>query len=246
MFSQTVLIFLQFHQDLYISQKTFVHTVTLCCVSNEKQWKAWTHFEHSNVLWQETTSFTFSWLHSFIDILCLPSEIFCITAFFVACSLCSYKYADPELETAHKQATITGLIQNISLGRQKGHKQREFSSCSVLQGEWFSKIKPVCCKNGASTGWLCIMYLSSENLHNLFDIIVHFSGVFISIFLWAFNFQHIIPRFHLMLKLWPQDMFRFQYEVGFEKSFHYRDLQVFHNIQGFKGPRFWDICLDLK
>ena len=28
-------------------------------------------------------------------------------------------------------------------------------------------------------------------------------------------------------------MLRFQYEVGFEKSFHYSDFQVFHNIQGF-------------
>ena len=43
-----------------------------------------------------------------------------------------------------------------------------------------SEIKPVCCKYGASTGWLCIMYLSSENLYNLFDVIVHFSSVFIS------------------------------------------------------------------
>ena len=28
-------------------------------------------------------------------------------------------------------------------------------------------------------------------------------------------------------------MFRFQYEVDYEKSFHYRDFQLFHNVQGF-------------
>ena len=31
-----------------------------------------------------------------------------------------------------------------------------------------------------SIGWLCILYLSFENLYNLFDSIVPFSGVFIS------------------------------------------------------------------
>ena len=28
-------------------------------------------------------------------------------------------------------------------------------------------------------------------------------------------------------------MFRFQYETGFEKSFHYKDFQVFSNIKSF-------------
>ena len=60
-----------------------------------------------------------SHFHGFIHILYLPSEIFCITAGFVVCSLCSYECTDFELETAHEQVTITALIQNISLGRQK-------------------------------------------------------------------------------------------------------------------------------
>ena len=42
------------------------------------------------------------------------------------------------METAHEQVTITDLIQNISLGRQKGHEQREFSYRSVLWREWFA------------------------------------------------------------------------------------------------------------
>ena len=56
---------------------------------------------------------------SFIHILCLPGEIFCITAVFVVCSLFLYKCTDFELETAHKHITITALSQNTSLERQK-------------------------------------------------------------------------------------------------------------------------------
>ena len=57
---------------------------------------------------------------SFIHhILCLSSEIFCITAVFVVCSLCLYECTDFELETAHKQVTMTALSQNTSLGSQK-------------------------------------------------------------------------------------------------------------------------------
>ena len=89
-----------------------------------------------------------------------------------------------------------------------------------------------------SSGRLCILYLSFENLYNLSDSFVAFSGVFISDGLWAFKFWHIIPRFHSMLKLWSQEMFRFQYEVGYEKSFHYRDFQLFHNVQGFLQNAF--------
>ena len=46
-------------------------------------------------------------IHSFIHILCLPSEIFSITAVFVACSLPPYECTNFELETAHEQVTIT-------------------------------------------------------------------------------------------------------------------------------------------
>ena len=52
------------------------------------------------------------------------SEIFCLTAVIVACSLCLYICTYPELETAYEQAAITALIQNISLGRQ-GLEQRK-------------------------------------------------------------------------------------------------------------------------
>ena len=36
-----------------------------------------------------------------------------------------------------------------------------------------------------------------------------------------------------MLKLEPQEMLIFQIEVCYEKSFHYRDFLLFHNVQGF-------------
>ena len=56
-----------------------------------------------------------------------------------------------------------------------------------------------------SSGGLCILllYLSFENVYNLFDRFVPFSSVFISDSLWAFKFQYIIPWFHSMVKLWP-------------------------------------------
>ena len=53
----------------------------------------------------------------------VSSEMFCLTANIVACCLCSYVCTNPELETAHGQATITALIQNISLGREGLEKQ---------------------------------------------------------------------------------------------------------------------------
>ena len=37
-------------------------------------------------------------------------------------------------------------------------------------------------------------------------------------------------------------MFRFQYEVDYEKSFHYRDFQVFCNVQGFIMFRLFLHC----
>ena len=48
----------------------------------------------------------------------VSSEIFCLTAVIVACSLCSFVCNGPELETTYKQATRTALTQNISLGRK--------------------------------------------------------------------------------------------------------------------------------
>ena len=54
---------------------------------------------------------------------------------FIACSLCLYICTDHKFETAYKQAIITALIQNISLGREKGLKKREF--------KMFSSFKPL-------------------------------------------------------------------------------------------------------
>ena len=51
------------------------------------------------------------------------SEIFCrkatIRSEWTFFCLCSYEYNGPELETTYEQATKTGLIQNISPGREK-------------------------------------------------------------------------------------------------------------------------------
>ena len=120
---------------------------------------------------------------SFIHILCLPSEIFCITTVFVACLLCLYKCTDPELKTAHDQATITALYRIFHLEDRNVMNRESFHIVHFFRENGLnspSKIKPVCCKYGVSTGWLCIMYLSSENFYNLFDSIVPLSVIFIS------------------------------------------------------------------
>ena len=75
----------------------------------------------------------FTHFHGFIHSYSVPSsEIFCIKAVFVACSLCWYVCTDTESETAYEQATITALIQNISLGRGKGLEKRVFIMFSSL------------------------------------------------------------------------------------------------------------------
>ena len=65
----------------------------------------------------------------------VSSEIFCLTAVIVACSLCSYVCTGPELEIVYEQATIPVLTQNISLGRQ-GLEQRK-----VLNREGFHNVQ---------------------------------------------------------------------------------------------------------
>ena len=54
----------------------------------------------------------------------IQSEIFCLRAVFVACSLYSYKCTDSEFGNTYEQATTTALILIISLGRQ-GLEQRK-------------------------------------------------------------------------------------------------------------------------
>ena len=53
----------------------------------------------------------------FLDI-ALESEIFCLTAVFVACTLFSYGCTDSEFRNTYEQATRTALILIISLGKQ--------------------------------------------------------------------------------------------------------------------------------
>ena len=60
------------------------------------------HYDRDSDFW------IFSWIQS---------EMFCFTAVFIACSLCSYECTDSKLETPHEQATITAFIQNILLQR---------------------------------------------------------------------------------------------------------------------------------
>ena len=85
-FIETVFVFLLFNYDLYISQNTFVHTIThrhtgFMLFHNEKHE---TVFEHSNVSCQNMR-FNIFFVASLIHILCLSSKIFNITAVFVAC-----------------------------------------------------------------------------------------------------------------------------------------------------------------
>ena len=67
--------------------------------------------------------YTLPWIHSYS-----VSPLFLVFSL----SVCTC----PKLKTAYKQATITALIQNISLGRQSLEKRkvfkREFSQQSVL------------------------------------------------------------------------------------------------------------------
>ena len=42
-----------------------------------------------------------------------------VSQLFLVCSLFLYECTDFELEIAHEQATITALLQNTLLGRQK-------------------------------------------------------------------------------------------------------------------------------
>ena len=65
------------------------------------------------------------------------SEISCLTAVIIACSLCSYVCTDPELETAYEQAKITALIQNISLRRQGLDQRKVFKRESFHNVQFF-------------------------------------------------------------------------------------------------------------
>ena len=67
----------------------------------------------------------------------IQSEIFCLRAVFVACSLFLYECTDSEFRNTHKQATRTALIPIISLGRQgleqtKVLKERVFMMFSLF------------------------------------------------------------------------------------------------------------------
>ena len=54
----------------------------------------------------------------------IQSEIFCLRAVFVACSLFSYECTDSEFRNTYEQTTRTAFILIISLGRQ-GLDQRK-------------------------------------------------------------------------------------------------------------------------
>ena len=54
----------------------------------------------------------------------IQSEIFCLRAVSISCSLFSYKCTDSEFRNTYEQATRTALIPIILLGRQ-GLEQRK-------------------------------------------------------------------------------------------------------------------------
>ena len=74
----------------------------------------------------------------------IQSEIFCLGAVFVACSLFLYECTDSEFRNTYKQATTTALIPIILLRRQ-GLEQRKVLKEGVFmmfsffrESNWFS------------------------------------------------------------------------------------------------------------
>ena len=78
----------------------------------------------------------------------LDLSILCLTSvFFAAFSLGSYACACPELETAHEQAAITALIQNISLERQGLEQRKVLKRDSFHNVHFFQKVQCILLQN---------------------------------------------------------------------------------------------------
>ena len=64
--------------------------------------------------------------------------------------------------------------------KTESYEQRVFSYWLFLWGEWFFILLQKFNQFVVSIGWLCILYLNFENLYNLLNSFVPFSGMFIS------------------------------------------------------------------
>ena len=98
--------------------------------------------------------------------------------------VCSYGYNDPELENAYKQATKTGLIQNISLETEKerfimfsfwGNKMDYPPKLRALHRALHSGRK-------LSTGQYHCQCLSFDNLYSSFNRNVPKTGIWFLMF----------------------------------------------------------------
>ena len=94
--------------------------------------------------------------------------------------LCSYECNDTEWENAYKQATKTGLIQNISLGREK----ESFIMFSFWGNQMDSppKLRALYSGRKPSAGQYHCQHLSFENLHSLFNRNVPKTGIWCLMF----------------------------------------------------------------
>ena len=81
----------------------------------------------------------------FVDIT-LDSFIFCLTAVLLLVSLFAHMYV-LVLKTAYKQATITGLIQNISLGRWDLEQRKVLKRENFQNVQFFWKMESILLQN---------------------------------------------------------------------------------------------------
>ena len=101
------------------------------------------------------------------------SEIFYLKAVIIACCLCLYVCAGPELETPYEQAPITALRQNISFWRAGPERNESMKMCKIsfpTMKYWsikkvlnIMKSLKICVTkrfsklNAMKTAWWCVM-----------------------------------------------------------------------------------------
>ena len=69
----------------------------------------------------------------------IQSEIFCLRAVFLACSLFSYECTYSELGNTYKQATRTALIPIISIGRQELEQRKVLKERVFMMFSFFGE-----------------------------------------------------------------------------------------------------------
>ena len=94
----------------------------------------WYEMNCQNSDTHKTNCYDYEFTHNFAGRIPRPSLLyfFSIKAVIVACCLCLYVCAGPELETPHKQATITALRQNISIWRAGPERNKSIKMCKIL------------------------------------------------------------------------------------------------------------------